>query len=196
MIAIALHIDLPSDHPARRWASAQADSVQAHGHVGTHLDCYTRQPPAGDSTLSVHVFDCRQGMPGAEDFRPEDVHGRAVVFFTGALARHGYGTPAYAAAPTFLRQADLDALLACGPAFVLIDSSGIGEGSQHKAFDRQCEAAGCFVVENIRLDAGICRTMRAIRLVIAPEGGTGRPCEVYALCHEDAPEARENGNPA
>lgn len=39
-----LHIKLEVDSPLIQWVNAQADSIGARGHIGTHLDCYTTVP--------------------------------------------------------------------------------------------------------------------------------------------------------
>lgn len=53
-----LDIELDLDHPAYLWAKKQSDSVNALGHIGTHLDCYTSSPEELYYDLECIVFDC------------------------------------------------------------------------------------------------------------------------------------------
>ncbi len=65
MKRIPLHIEISEENPAYLWAKKQSDSVNAMGHIGTHLDCYTKVPVYNAYKLDVAVFDCRDLMPEA-----------------------------------------------------------------------------------------------------------------------------------
>ncbi|NJB66910.1 hypothetical protein GGQ74_000550 [Desulfobaculum xiamenense] len=184
MRSVPLHVSVDASHPAYQWAKAQSDAVDAMGHIGTHLDCYTAQPSRRVYELAVEIIDCANGMPTAEAIPLRDFTGKAVFLYTGVLHRFGYGGDDYARADTFLDETALEALLACSPSFILIDGCGIGaHGEVHKRFDRRCEELGCFVIENVLLDDETIRTIEGIRLVVDIDTpSTGKPCKVFALC--------------
>lgn len=176
-----LHIDISENHPAYLWAKKQSDSVNAFGHIGTHLDCYTAQPQCSSYKVDVVVFECREGMPTVADFGKFDLKEKAVVLYTGVLDRCGYGTDEYGQQNTFLTSDTLDALLAATPSFVLIDACGIGgHGSEHQEFDMRCEKHGCFVIENILLTAESVKYLSSVKIDIdLSTPSTGKRCQVW-----------------
>ncbi|WP_319469022.1 hypothetical protein [uncultured Pseudodesulfovibrio sp.] len=184
MKRIPLHIEISEENPAYLWAKKQSDSVNAMGHIGTHLDCYTKVPVDNAYKLDVAVFDCRNLMPVAKDFDQHPLQGKAVLLFTDTLNTKGYGGTDYGAANTFFTQDALDALLRQSPAFILIDGCGIGNhGEEHQRFDKQCEMNGCFVIENVLLTEDVVRTVKKIDIRIDLETpSTGKRCDVFALC--------------
>lgn len=177
----SLHIDVSENHPAYQWAKKQSDSVNAFGHIGTHLDCYTTQPRSNSYEVEAVVFECREGMPAAADFEKFDLKGKAVVLHTGVLAHCGYGTDKYVQQKTFLTSDALNALLSVKPAFVLIDACGIGRhGDEHQEFDKRCEKHGCFVIENILLTEESAKYLSSIKIdVDLSTSSTGKPCQVW-----------------
>ena len=58
-----LHIKLDENSPAIRWADAQADKVGARGHVGTHLDCYTKVPEKSEYNITASESHMRSMEP-------------------------------------------------------------------------------------------------------------------------------------
>ena len=141
-----LHLD-PNEHRALFTKLLGSKPIAAQGHVGTHLDCYTKAPEARVRELDALVMDCRRGMPGAEDFRGlPSLHGMALLLHTGNHERNGYGNASYFAEETFLTPEAIEALLAKHPAFVVIDSHGLGKsGAAHTGIDALTHAIEAYV---------------------------------------------------
>ena len=56
-----LHIKLEVDSPLIQWVNAQADSIGARGHIGTHLDCYTTVPEKEEYQIKeIGRASCRE----------------------------------------------------------------------------------------------------------------------------------------
>ena len=177
-----LHIKLDENSPAIRWADAQADRVGARGHVGTHLDCYTKVPEKSEYKIIGLVIDCRKDMPSMENLRDiESLENRAVVLHTGNLEKNGYGTEDYFSSETYLSEEILNAVLEKKPLFIIIDSHGIAEkGNKHIDFDKICEANGCHVIENADLSClGEEKNIQLRILINLDHLSSGKPCKVY-----------------
>ncbi|MCT4671998.1 MAG: cyclase family protein [Prolixibacteraceae bacterium] len=182
-----LDIELNLDHPAYLWAKKQSDSVNALGHIGTHLDCYTSSPEELYYDLECIVFDCTHKMVELEDIASSDMEGKAVILHTNLLHSVGYGSKEYGEAKTFLSEAVLEYILSQKPKFILIDACGIGNhGDEHILFDKKCEANNCYVIENVFLDKQIVENLERIVIEISEHGSlTGKPCSVKALLREN-----------
>ena len=154
--------------------------MNAIGHIGTHLDCYTAEPAKKAYEVDAVVFDCTERMPTVEQFAEADLCGKAVVLYTGVLSSVGYGSDAYGNSETFLTQESLDALLASFPVFILIDACGIGNhGEEHQRFDKQCEKHNCFVIENVLLPPTSSIFLNRIHIAVdLTSSSTGKRCEV------------------
>ena len=76
-----------------------------------------------------------------------------------------------------------EALLAKHPAFVVIDSHGLGKsGAVHAGIDKRCEAEGCHVIENADLSS--LSEERRLHLRIEVEldhPSTGKPCRIWRM---------------
>ncbi len=183
---IKINIELSDDHLAMIWAKTQSDAVNAIGHVGTHIDCYTKQPKKKEYKVSAEVIDCRQHMPSKEELAFYSFRNKALVLYTGAMAQCNYGTKEYGEVQTFLDEHVLEAILADAPQFILIDGCGIGQhGEEHIRFDKKCEDHDCFVVENIWLEEPWAKQIRALEIKIELDSeSSGKPCEVHAFISE------------
>lgn len=177
-----LHIELDATHPAYAWLEQQADKIGARGHFGTHIDCYTSVPEHGELCLPVHILDCRQQMPSMDEVRQlPSLQEQALILYTGNMHRNDYGSPAYFdQTDTTVDREVLLQILERAPRLLLIDSYGIGNhGSNHRELDMICEAAGCHVVENIRIAPEEVAAIREIRVCFDLEyPSTGKPCTV------------------
>jgi len=176
-----LSINISEDHSAYLWAKKQSDSVNALGHIGTHIDCYSNSPSESIFELDAVVIDCLNRMPIISDIENINIEGKAVILYTGVLKKYGYGTEEYGRANTFLSELVLDDILKCRPKFILIDSCGIGNhGEEHIEFDKKCEKENCFVIENILLDDDV-KSITRVRIEVDIDSkSTGKPCNVYA----------------
>ncbi len=178
-----LSLELSKEHPAYLWAKKQSDSVNALGHIGTHIDCYTASPSEAVYELEAELINCLNNMPKIPDIEKRNIQGKALILYTDVLNKHGYGTEKYGKANTFLSEPVLDYILSLEPKFILIDSCGIGNhGDEHIKFDKKCERQNCFVIENIFMNQTIAKSIGSIKIKIETNNSsTGKPCEVYAV---------------
>ncbi|NHE55950.1 hypothetical protein [Cyclobacterium plantarum] len=178
-----LSLELSEEHPSYLWAKKQSDSVNALGHIGTHIDCYTVSPKESEYELEVELIRCFNEMPQINEIEKRNIQDKALILYTNVLNKFGYGTKEYGEANTFLSEPVLDYILALKPKFILIDSCGIGNhGEEHIKFDKKCETSGCFVVENIFMNQTIAELISNIRIKIDINNpSTGKPCHVYAI---------------
>ena len=174
---------ITEDHPAYQWAKKQSDSVNAFGHIGTHIDCYTKVPENSHYITDTLLLDCTQAMPCMSDIKKLDLTGKSLVLFTANLENNGYGTPEYGKADTTLDSDVLDAILGKNPAFIVIDSYGIGaHGDEHISFDKRCEENDCFVIENAVLDHEMAGRLTQLDIDFdVTSASTGKRCEVIAI---------------
>lgn len=177
-----LSLELSKEHPSYLWAKKQSDSVNAIGHIGTHIDCYTSIPSESIYELAVEVINCTNSMPTISDLKNLDIKGKALILHTDILNKYGYGTEQYAKADTFLSEMVLEHILSLEPCFILIDSCGIGNhGEQHIKFDKKCEKRKCYVIENIFMNKKISKSIRSIKIIIEKNNpSTGKACKVLA----------------
>ena len=167
MQPVTLSLELTEDHPAYQWAKRQSDAVSAMGHIGTHIDCYTREPEEAFYCVETVVLDCRSGMPTVDEITRLNLSGKALVLYSGNLERNGYGNDIYAKTRTVLDSHVLDQILSKSPAFIVIDSYGIGgHGGEHQMFDKRCEQHGCFVIENITLTEPVAEQLAQLEITI------------------------------
>jgi len=176
-----LHISLDEMHPAYQWAKKQSDSVNALGHIGTHIDCYSKEPICSVYEVGTVVVDCRKAMPSVDELELLNCNGKLVVLYTSILRTCGYGNKEYGDSDSFLNEESLDALLAQNPKFIAIDACGIGShGEEHIRFDKKCEANNCFVIENVFLDDDIISSLKRVKIEIDIDcQSTGKPCKIY-----------------
>lgn len=179
-----LHLTLNEDSSAVHWANAQADKIDARGHVGTHLDCYTTIPKQSEYEINGSIIDCKISMPQLENIKHiGSLENMALVLHTGNLEENLYGTEEYFNKDTSLQEETLKTILSKKPLFIIIDSHGIApKGIKHITFDKLCEAYGCHVIENVDLSS--IRKLTSIRLKISinvNHPSTGKPCELYCL---------------
>lgn len=177
-----LHIELDTTHPAYVWLETQADKIGARGHFGTHIDCYTSLPREDEFYLSVHMLDCRRGMPSPEEAAAlPSLRNKALILHTGNMYNNDYGSgPYFDQMDTTIDKEALRRILDKLPQLLLIDSYGIGShGRDHIERDMACEAAGCYVVENIRIAPDQIQAIHEIHVGFDLDyPSTGKPCTV------------------
>ena len=179
-----LSLVIEAGHPAYEWAKKQSDSVRAFGHIGTHIDCYESEPEKANYEVNAAIINCTDKMPSEKNLETLDISGKALVLFTGNIEKNGYGTSEYGAMNTVLNSKILDFILLKSPAFIIIDSYGIGaHGEEHIAFDKRCESNDCFVIENVILSQVVIASLQ--KLIISfdkSSKSTGKKCIVTAIC--------------
>ena len=177
-----LHIELDINHPAYGWLEKQADKIGARGHFGTHIDCYTSSPSQGKYYLPTYIVDCCNGMPSSDIANAlPSLRGKALILYTGNMCRNDYGTKAYFdSTDTSITKEVLGIILEKQPQFILIDSYGIGQhGADHISLDKQCEAADCYVIENICITPECIGEIGNIEILFELDyPSTGKPCKV------------------
>ncbi|MGF1788219.1 cyclase family protein [Photobacterium swingsii] len=180
-----ISLEINEEHPAYQWAKAQADSVNAMGHIGTHIDCYTKVPLATNYQTDVHILDCSDAMPTIDQIEGLELDGKSLVLYTGNFEKNGYGNPNYGAQSTVLDSDVLDAILKQAPQFIVIDSYGIGaHGDEHISFDKRCEEHNCFVIENVCLTQAMLSSIVSLDIRFDPtSASTGKRCDVTVLSH-------------
>ncbi len=180
----SLSLLVAKGHPAYEWAKKQSDSVSAFGHIGTHIDCYDAEPEQAKYELEAELLDCTDRMPLLGDLEGVDIAGKALVLFTGNVERNTYGTADYGAMDTSISAEVLDCILEKAPAFIVIDSYGIGShGDEHIRFDKRCESKGCFVIENVNLSRALVGAIKRLLIEIDKSSlSTGKPCQISAVC--------------
>jgi len=178
-----IDIEIGEDDDAYLWAKKQSDSVNAIGHIGTHIDCYTRIPCTNKFNLPVSVIDCSKNMPKLKDLTGINIKSKVLILYTGVLGKYGYGSREYSRANTFLDEHVLDYILSLSPSYILIDACGIGNhGKEHIKFDKKCEGHNCFVIENILLDNDIIKKIKGVEIKVDTQSlSTGKKCEVKAI---------------
>jgi len=183
MNEINLSLIVEEGHPAYEWAKRQSDAVSAFGHIGTHIDCYDCEPELTDYEVDAVTINCTDHMPLINDVDSVDIAGKALVLFTGNVDNNGYGTPEYGAMATSLHSDVLDYILLKSPLFIVIDSYGIGaHGDEHIRFDKRCESAGCFVIENVNLSLAVVSSLRKLKISFDKlSKSTGKRCQVTAI---------------
>lgn len=83
----ALHIELDKEHSAFQWLETQADKIGVRGHIGTHLDCYTRIPQESEYQVATYRIDCSNDMPDLAVCQSlPDLRHKALLLYTG---KHG-----------------------------------------------------------------------------------------------------------
>lgn len=178
----ALHIKLNKEHSAFQWLETQADKIGAKGHIGTHLDCYTCIPQEPEYQVATYCIDCSKEMPspGVCQSLPDLKH-KALVLYTGNMEQNGYGNNTYFEKNTSLTEETLKAILRHEPAFIIIDSHGIGsQGKVHIELDKLCESHGCHVIENANITSATKDKIQKIKILIdIANPSTGKPCKLY-----------------
>ena len=162
-------------------------SLASVGHWGTHLDRLlgTKVPVEHFKSRGL-CLDVRSRVP-SKRLGLDAVDLRAVsaddflLFRTGIMESHPYGSEPYMSAPFDFDWELLEALLGRGVRFIGLDCRGLRADSEHVKADTMCERAGAFVVENLvgldRLPADVPLTVYAVAFDF---GGTGLPVRVLA----------------
>jgi len=164
-------------------------SMDLFGHAGTHLDLMGKDYPEDYFQRPGRLFDVR-GVTGRDiepgDFALDTVRpGDFVLFHSGCLAAHEYGTKDYVFAPIQLSGTTINALLERKISLLGIDFAGVRLPAEHAQADRLCAEAGTFVVENLYGLANLAAAVGSHSFTVHTypmrlEGATGLPCRVVA----------------
>lgn len=157
------------------------------GHWGTHFDVMDKVFPLDYTQREGLVFDVSDITD--RDIEASDIDLSAVkanmfvAFYTGFVARVGYGEPGYFTQHPQLSNELIQALVEKGISIIGIDFAGVRRGKEHVPVDQHCADRGVFVIENLcNLDVVLQQGGRftACTYPMNWVGMTGLPCRVIA----------------
>jgi len=123
------------------------------GHLGTHFDVMNKEFPLAYTQTPGIVFDV-SGVEG-RDIGSGDIDmnsvkkGMFVAFYSGFVAKEGYGTKVYFKEHPQLADELIDRLLEKEVCIIGVDFAGVRRGAEHTPKDQYCADRGVFIVENL-----------------------------------------------
>ena len=183
-----IELSLPLAADQTEWqANNREENLMRLGHKGTHLDKVLGSTVPLDYfksralVIDVSAF-CQSRAVEAADIPWEQIHtGDFVLFHSGAMQRHGYGSRAYLDEYFELSWPVIDALIERKVRFIGLDVRGVRQNAEHREADARCEQGGVYVIENLtgteRLPVLSPLTIYAMCFDL---GGSGVPCRVIA----------------
>ena len=174
-----------------RKAEVQSNEKKAlSGHLGTHFDVMDKFFDLSNLQLPCVAFDV-SGVTSrdieASDIDLKELEGaRAVVFYTGFIEEHPYGSKEYFTEHPQLAPALIDCLLEKNLAIIGVDFAGVRRGKEHTLMDKHCADHGTFIVENMCNIASVLDEHKSVRFTLNTyplnfKGWTGLPCRVVAI---------------
>ncbi len=189
---IDLSLSLPFDHPVFELAASMGDQSPASmGHVGTHLDTYLQKPIPLEWVhrrgILVDVRRYGDHVPTSAIDGLDIQAGDFVIFYTGFIDKHDYGSKEYFKNHPQLDWELIKKLLTFDISFIGIDAAGIRHGAKlgddhHKA-DVFCEESHTYVIENLINLSDLAKIGQPFDLRVAwisHRGASGIPCKVVA----------------
>lgn len=172
---IDLTLKVGKNNKVYKWAQTQLQKHIVMGHVGTHIDVYNQQniPIEYMQTRGI-LFDVSHIKD--RDITSDDVDldyikkGDCVLFRTGAIERHPYGSGLYFVQGTQLSWELIEELIKERVRFIGIDGPDIRKGAEHIKADKLCEENGVYVIENLNNFNQI---------------NTEEVCKIMTMWHED-----------
>lgn len=177
------------DRLAGMTSTNQIPAVDKFGHLGTHFDVMNKQFSLANTVRRGLVFNVSHIRD--RDITADDIDTLKilehdfVIFYSGYLQEHGYGTPSYFANHPQLAQPLITELINKKVSIIGIDFAGIRHPAEHPAADQYCADHDVFVIENLNnIDRLWAATGdRAFTLHTYPVNYdclTGLPCRVIA----------------
>ncbi len=175
---IDLTLQVKKTNRVYKQAEVQTKKNIVMGHVGTHFDIY------GDIEVPLSYMQTRGILFDVSHIRGREVTlddidldyvrpGDFVMFHTGSIERHPYGSNLYFSDSTQFSWELIEGLSMERVKFIGIDAPDLRKGHEHIDADKICLKFGAFVLENlVNLDK------------IEPN----EPCKVMTMWFED-PEA-------
>jgi kynurenine formamidase len=167
--------------------NAREEALMRVGHLGTHLDHLLKSTIPLEYVKSravkfdVTLFSQKRAVePG--DFPLESVQaGDFVIFQSGAIQRHGYGSREYLDEYFELSWESIDRLIERKIRFIGIDARGVRRNQEHRKADMRCEQAGVFIIENMNNTEQLPTEQSFVIYTQCFDlGGTGLPCRMTA----------------
>ena len=167
--------------------SPRDEALARLGHTGTHLDRILGSAIPIEYTKSRGVLIDVSAFSRQRETQPGDLPtglvraGDFVLFRTGAIRRHAYGSPDYRREHVALSWKTIDSLVESRVRFIGVDARAIRPDEDHRDADSRCEQAGAYVIENLTgleaLPEGVPFTVYTAWFDL---GGSGIPCRVTA----------------
>ncbi len=161
--------------------------IDKTGHVGTHFDVMNKAFPIKNIITQGRIFDIshiKEDEVETEDLDLSLVHpGDFVMFHSGILKKHGYGSKEYFA--NFLELSDelIDSLIDKKVSFIGVDMGGVKRPKNHLRIDQYCADKGVFIIENldnldILLKEAKANPFTVYTFPLNLHGFTGLPCRI------------------
>ncbi len=185
-----MYLDLTTivsqNNPLIQWAKEQDNFHVAMGHIGTHVDVYEKSCiPLEYFKSSGILFDVR----GVSEVTLKDVDikliqsGDFVIFRTGRIEEHSYGSPEYFENHPQLSEELIDILVKKKIRFIGVDCPGIRQHSEHEKIDRFCEKHGIYIIENLTNPNDVLmQRFTVYTMWLEDEIMTGLRCRVILEC--------------
>ncbi len=110
-----------------------------------------------------------------------------VIFYTGTIERHEYGSKTYFSEHAQLSDELIEALLKRKVSMIGIDAAGVRRGKEHTPKDQYCADRGVFIIENLcNLKSLVHQeTVTVYTFPMNYAGMSGLPCRVVAEIPEE-----------
>jgi kynurenine formamidase len=183
---IDLSLPIGADSSATQ-ANAREEALMRLGHQGTHLDRLLKTVIPLEYVRSravkfdVEAFSSKREVT-LEDIPLERIQGGDfVIFHTGGIKRHGYGSRAYLDEYFEISWKAIDWLIKRKIRFIGVDARGIRGNHEHRQADELCEQGGVYVIENMNDTALLPATGAFTAYSFCFDlGSSGLPCRVIA----------------
>lgn len=156
------------------------------GHYGTHLDRLLKSEIPLDYFKSrALVVDLRARGWDCE-YKSDILNNRMqagdfIIFRTGIMEKYPYGTKDYQKSQPNFSWELIRKLGSSKVHFIGLDARGLRGGEEHAEADRECEAEGIYVIENLtNINKLPLDHFFTIYTAWFDTGGSGIPCRVIA----------------
>lgn len=165
------------------------ENLDKSGHIGTHFDVMDKEFSIDNIIIKGKIFDISHIK--TEEVKLEDLdlsnvqENDFVMFYSGILKQHGYGTKEYFSTYIELSDELIDYLIDKKVSFIGVDMGGAKKPKDHPRIDQYCADRGIFIIENLNnLDLLLKETSRKSFTVytfpVNMSGFSGLPCRVIA----------------
>lgn len=164
-------------------------TLDKSGHIGTHFDVMNKEFSIENIITTGKIFDISHitnGEVKLEDLDLSIIEKKDfVMFYSGILKQHGYGTKEYFSTHIELSDELIDYLIHKEVSFIGVDMSGAKKPDDHLRIDQYCADRGVFIIENLdNLDLLLKkvsnRSFTVYTFPVNMKGFSGLPCRVIA----------------
>ncbi|TGE37163.1 cyclase [Desulfosporosinus fructosivorans] len=170
-------------------AQAVGQNTEKAGHIGTHFDVMNKAFPIESIITKGKIFDISHITDievKVADLDLSEVQQKDfVIFHSGILKKHGYGTKEYFSTYIELSDELVDYLIGKQVSFIGVDMGGAKGPENHLRIDQYCADKGVFIIENLDnldllLEEGKDKSFIVYTFPVNMHGFTGLPCRVVA----------------